>query len=599
MLISTSNALSLFHLNNDVVPEIREMALSLLADYFPHETLSELEITVRDTFYFLVNSPKAQETESGSLLVRFYIQHFLRKAACEQSRDNSTVSTCDDRKQEFNFVQQLYSHLEENFSCFHDDFLKSCYQHPIHGWLLVLAGCFDSFSSFDDRPAIDDELLSFISSSAATLSNIAHFFLRKLFSCSSDLKNQYIASADFKELSHRISQIIFSVKKGTTEDVLLSQDFEVVLSSSWLALKNCFLCLSAFGRFLLRNDLLHLVPAKQCELQLNNICSLFKTVLFMCRHRGVIESCYSAFVSYLTSLFNSVSYSFIPCTLLNSLLVSQQQRGSDTHLIEGGSITRRSAGIPLVVDAILTANVASSYSNNMLSECVATLLASLIYLKELDDKTVCVSADLPQVDALFILKNVFQNNKLGHLLTEQLPSVYIASLDCLNSSLWVVRNAATCLLGILSARMLGQQHIEKKFTNSLTASEFFTRYPQLLAYFQTTFKDEISISDDICNEKELFLKPVIYPIMSLLSKLVYDQIVFKNDIDFTFITVTCEELLICRFLPVRTVAAELLLSLHSFDDILAKICQYFHSLPVTTLTSSAAVRILYIYIYIW
>ena len=589
-LLSSSTALSLFHLAADVVPEIRETALNLLTDYFPFKLLSEFENAVSCSMRSLANSPKAQDTESGSLLAQLYF-HFLRKSTCLQSGDGNIFSH-ESWKRNFVFIQELLYRLQENFCCFSEDFLKSSYQNPIHGWLLVLAGCFDSFSLLQNLPLVfSDEIPSLISNTISILTNIVHFFLSRLFSCSDDVENRYTASADFRELSNRICKIIFTSKQAANkkampkEDILLSQDFEVVLSSSWLALKNCCLSLSSLGLFLQSNWTYH-ISIDHRKQQMSEICSVFTTVLFMCRHRGVIESCYSSFVAFLTCLFKSVTYCSIPSTFLNSLLESQRQRGSGTQLIEGGSITRRSAGIPLVIDAILTANVAANCSSNMLTDCVNTLLGSLRFLKELDDKTVCISADLPQVDALYILKSTFQNNKLGPLLTVHLPSVYMASLDCLDSSFWVVRNAATCLLGILSARMLGQQHIEKKFTNSLTASEFFTRFPKLMVYFRQTFEDGIKMPKKNFDREQYFLKPAIYPIISLLSKLAYHQAVRKKDMDLGFITTASEELLTCRFLPARTATCELLLSLHSVDHLLEKSLGYLQSLPTTSKLTS-------------
>ena len=235
----------------------------------------------------LANSPKAQDTESGSLLAQLYF-HFLRKSTCLQSGDGNIFSH-ESWKRNFVFIQELLYRLQENFCCFSEDFLKSSYQHPIHGWLLVLAGCFDSFSLLQNLPLVfSDEIPSLISNTISILTNIVHFFLSRLFSCSDDVENRYTASADFRELSNRICKIIFTSKQAANkkampkEDILLSQDFEVVLSSSWLALKNCCLSLSSLGLFLQSNWTYH-ISIDHRKQQISEICSVFTTVLFMCR----------------------------------------------------------------------------------------------------------------------------------------------------------------------------------------------------------------------------------------------------------------------------------------------------------------------------
>ena len=604
-MLSESNAFGLLQLVEDVVPEIRELSLHLLADCFPFPIVVAFNNSIENTFQSLLNSPKAQDTESGSLLVRFYFLHFLPNSTSEQSFDHTKSDFADiNFNVQFLFVEKLLTRIEKNLSCFNGNFLDAAYHNPLHGWLLALSVCFESFRCSEFVLSdFSDKLWSFLTRANTTLSKVAHFFLGRVFSCSSGASNQYSASSDFREMSNRICKIICDSNDERImleEDVLLSQDFEIILSASWLALKNCFLCLSSIGCFYLRCNFSRRFSVEQFEAQLRKISSLFVTVLSMCRHRGAIESCYSSFVTYLTSLFNSVSYCSIADVLLTRLLQSQHQRHTSGQLIEGGSITRRSAGIPFVIDAILSANVAANKGSSMLCDCVETLQTSLVYLRELDENVVCVSADLPQVDALYILKSIFQNNKLGPLLGGQLPSVFVATLECLSSSLWIVRNAATCLLGILSSRMLGQQHIEKKFTNSLTASEFFARYPKLLSYFQQIFKSGIKISFEaqkFSDGSHYFLKPAIYPILCLLSKLAFEVngFVSSNDLDLSLIIAASEELLTCRFLFVRTVTAEMLMSLCSADHVIEMICRYFSSLP-TSLPGRVTSRPCFLYL---
>ena len=581
-LMTPTNAILLLDLAEDVVSEIRETSLFLISTYCSNKTLTDLRIQIKSQWIKLLNSPKAQDSESGALLEQFFYKTFVLPY-CKVFNVDCSGGDKINSNNNLSFLQNIAKKMEESFFSFQSSFMNGALNNPLHGWLLALSLCLDALLKYITTTQTNFLIIDFCFETEATVTRIVHFLLKNIFSCftNTDLKDQkYVASADFEEMSRRVFEIIGKTEENQLNNIFLSYKFETVLSASWLSLKNSCDCLSSLGCLILS---MNSVNQENTVCWLKHLCHNFVTVLSMCRHRGVLEGCHSAFIKYLTKLFNSKFYQ-IPIDLFWSHL--KGQGCNQVELIEGGTITRRSAGIPLIIDAILTAYFSSAcfVDNNLLTCCINTLLDSLKFLGEIDEKLICAGADLPQVDALYILKSILQNNQLASHVAIHLTPVLISAIDCLDSSLWVVRNAATHLSGMFAARMIGQKHIENDLTTSLSASEFFARFPELLTYFNEFFKSGLYMqnysSKQVSSVANNFLKPSVYLIISLLSKLDYNCSNFKSDQQFQvlFVSVAAQELLSCNFYSVRTTAVKLLLASTCAKNVLELIMKFLSSL---------------------
>ena len=581
---TNSLAMKLIALSSDKVSEVREAALHILFHYFPLDRLSEFKGIIRCTYNKLLNNSKAQNSECGALLVQFYFQWFLLK-------DQSIITGSDEAAQPiFAYLNAMLFKVKTYHAKSCQDCLNSFYNFPIHGWLLAISVCFKQLcSSLSGEKArqlfATDSFCNFVCDITTNVTDIVHFLLGAVFSCISTSKHatqvDYIASADFQQISLNICQIIFqSTSKyhkdtmiTSCQEILLSQDFEIVMSSCWLTLKNSCICLSEIACFVLHSKVVtHMNNAKKWFDKLSNI---FVTVLSMCRHQGVLESCYNSFIKLLTGLYNSKSFFDIPAQL-----IAWQLQPLDCNLAvkvtDGGTVARRSGGIPLIVDALLAANFSSDcYQNEALVKCLEALIRAIATLNKIELSKIYIAENLPQVKALYMAKNICQNKKIGSHVLPYLSKLFIATVSCLDSSIWIVRNAAIQLLGSLFFRMFSQKNIEN--TKSLSASELFFRFPELLHFYEELFAKDVSSRDGVLYSLPFanrdFLTSAIYPVISFLSKIVYvhNPICEKNEYDIKFIFVFSKKLLSNRYYFIRSVAVEILLALCSPAQILSTV----------------------------
>jgi len=616
--LKTRNHLkSLIALFHDVIPAIRETARNIIVRHFPIHLVKSCQGQLKEICRTLLDSPKAQDTEGGSLIACFLFDLFLvaeRGASDDDVMENAGVARHVNWKVCCSFLQyfivtNIDLHTEELMS----NLVQSSYKYPLFGWLSALSKCLDWIVSTNSVGDIDettyDNMCSFVKSVGDLVVQVNGHLLRKVFSCV-DVDDQgntvFVTSADFEEMSSRISTIVRAARQSnrtltespkteivTSDDVMLTQDHELVLACSWLSLKNGCCLLESLAMLILSVQPPNSTGAKCADL-LNFISSGLITVLSSCRHRGVIESCCECLQAICNALFSSRAEQVknIPQNHLASLLdLFRETEVCLKKAVQGGTVTRRSAGLPLITEAILSSSVlAGSFQAAQLIEqtvqvmmtCVEQSLGKKDFL--LED-----NFDLPAVHALYILKHLFKNATLGSLMIPYAQKLFPLAVSCLHSEMWLIRNAAMHLLGALSSRMLGQQHIEEKgssgLMNSLDASEFRARYPAL---FNEMLEILSSSSADLAqqavgrnqkmNDSSVIKKnfsPETYPVLALISKLSSE----RSNNTCSSLSTSLQRLIGSLSYSVRQLAVKSILALHSYVEVGCMVRAYLESLP--------------------
>ncbi|KAK4043957.1 putative death-receptor fusion protein-domain-containing protein [Parachaetomium inaequale] len=159
--------------------------------------------------------------------------------------------------------------------------------------------------------------------------------------------------------------------------------------------------------------------------------------------------------------FSTVSYTFtICCQLTQHLknvyseidesenLLREWYQGAINCIMTQASTTRRSAGIPSLIAAVLTANAASP----SFDEVYGTL-------EEIGKKAVRMSetdgSNLPQVHALNSLRDVFRSSLLSKKAEGYLARTLHLAATSLKSEVWAIRNCGLLLLRSLIDSLLG------------------------------------------------------------------------------------------------------------------------------------------------
>ncbi|ORX50069.1 hypothetical protein BCR36DRAFT_353011 [Piromyces finnis] len=232
----------------------------------------------------------------------------------------------------------------------------------------------------------------------------------------------------------------------------------------------------------------------------------FRSLLESVRHHGAFVSVYPGYTALCELMLRSPQpkYSTLPKTWLDESL--EMVKNSTTI-----SVTRRSAGIPMLILAVL--NSEGNSKKLLLPYTVNSLLevANKPVGEHWDEQS-----DLPQVHALNILRCIFRESKLGNDVISYVPKVMITTIEGFNSPAWAIRNCSTMMFSTMLNRTLGSKKTKDDFdaVNSITCREFFSHYPELHPYLLK----QLNLSAKMLQESKS-LHPTLFPILAILSRL--------------------------------------------------------------------------------
>ncbi|CAH1762914.1 9894_t:CDS:10, partial [Entrophospora sp. SA101] len=277
---------------------------------------------------------------------------------------------------------------------------------------------------------------------------------------------------------------------------------------------------------------------------------LFKNLLISIRHRGAFSAIYPEFLKVCTRLLSSNQSDFFG---LPKIWLEENINAIKTNSI---SITRRSAGLPYYILAIVYSESSSSNLDKMV--------------------------DIPQVHAFNILRILFMDSKLGTEVLSYVSNGFELSIEGFSSKSWAIRNCSVMLFSTLLQRTFGNKKVkdENHSVNNLTSKEFFTRFPKLHSFLLNqleTFVNQLLVKKDKENITSKDLKHQskvhtgLYPILTLLSRLHPSLMESTNSVlnmkSFISLVSLCNTSSIYR---VREIAAKALVPLITTNDLISK-----------------------------
>ena len=144
--------------------------------------------------------------------------------------------------------------------------------------------------------------------------------------------------------------VVDVVKSGTDDADDVTTSFDYVQSMAWISIKNACACLSSVITVYTGQESAFSKAGKKLDAEKVGKSMLF--VLDKCRHRGILEATYDSF-----KLFSKCMFSSQVASLKTLPLAWLDQRISDLEMSDGTqvSVSRRGAGLPFIVEAILDA----------------------------------------------------------------------------------------------------------------------------------------------------------------------------------------------------------------------------------------------------
>ncbi|XP_066553351.1 thyroid adenoma-associated protein [Amia ocellicauda] len=287
---------------------------------------------------------------------------------------------------------------------------------------------------------------------------------------------------------------------------------QMVLVCCWRSMKEVSMLLGALCQNL---PLQTLDPPRDgliTEQQVEGVGQYFRQQLLQSRHRGAFELAYVGFVRLTDMLTRSQSPALqqLPGRWLREVLEEVKSSGPSSKLCA----TRRSAGIPFYIQALLTSEPKSS-SCGLLRMTMRELTALAMPGQDPpgDRSTV------PQVHALNILRALFRDTRLGENVVPFVSQGMQAAILGFTSPVWAVRNSSTLLFSTLITRIFGVKRgkDENAKKNRMTGREFFTRFPALYPFLLGQLEAVANTGDS--DSGVLKLHPSLFLLLLILGRL--------------------------------------------------------------------------------
>ncbi|XP_023818937.1 thyroid adenoma-associated protein [Oryzias latipes] len=248
------------------------------------------------------------------------------------------------------------------------------------------------------------------------------------------------------------------------------------------------------------------------EEQVEGVGLYFRQQLLQSRHRGAFELAYVGFVRLTDMLCRSGSRVLqqLPSRWLSEVLEEVKCSDPSSKLCA----TRRSAGIPFYIQALLSSEPKSS-SCSLLKMTMRELTA--LAMPSADRNT--DSSTVPQVHALNILRALYRDTRLGENIIPFVSDGVQAAVLGFTSPVWAVRNSSTLLFSALITRIFGvkrgkDEHSKK---NRMTGREFFTRFPALYPFLLSQLEEAAATVES--DSGHVKLHPSLFLLLLVLSRL--------------------------------------------------------------------------------
>lgn len=253
---------------------------------------------------------------------------------------------------------------------------------------------------------------------------------------------------------------------------------QIILLYSWRTIKEVSLLL---GNICLKAPLVEDHVGVVSVGQLLNIGDHFLDLLSKIKHRGAFEQSFFGFSQFCLRLWqcNEPQLHKLPTEMLQQMILSisgVENEKTELLSLENLCATRRSAGLPFIIQALITSELKVSSSKNF-QFVMKSLIQFSRHGKYLETRT----------HSMNILRALFRSTDLNEAIGEYIADGIECAILGYGADSWLERNSSTLLLSSLMIRIFGVQRTkdgnELSIRNKMSGRLFFLRYPGLYDFF--------------------------------------------------------------------------------------------------------------------
>ncbi|KAK3996097.1 thyroid adenoma-associated protein [Cladorrhinum sp. PSN332] len=224
--------------------------------------------------------------------------------------------------------------------------------------------------------------------------------------------------------------------------------------------------------------------------------------------------------------FSTVSHTFTTCCQLtqnlrtifpdgdeSENLLREWYQGAINCIMTQASTTRRSAGIPSLIAAVLSANASSPSFEEVFCN-----------LEEIGKKPVRQAetdgSNLPQVHALNCLREIFRSSLLSKRAEGYLARTLLLAGTCLKSEVWAIRNCGLLLLRSLIDCLLGTGESKALIESGWDGTSVrisYNKYPTLPGVILGLLKS-VSIDENVGQVLNSAAAEAVFPALDIIRR---------------------------------------------------------------------------------
>lgn len=220
---------------------------------------------------------------------------------------------------------------------------------------------------------------------------------------------------------------------------------------------------------------------KQCQLNEDEIINIgvhMQRMLLGAKHRGAFEQTYIGFHKLCNYLYTTkhVRLNSLPLKWIEMVLSIISESSSTSAKFT--CTTRRGAGIPFIIQAIVVSE--SKYSTGHV--CLHNCMRKLLEISSCRDTTIeC------RTHSLNIMRTLFRCADLREATCEFISNGVIAAVNSFGYTNWKEKNSAALLFATLMSRIFGNNRAKNSDENAdmemkMSDRLFFTNYPTLYEF---------------------------------------------------------------------------------------------------------------------